>query len=225
MQHFETMIEPAILRAALIFAAKDDITRPYLQGVRIEADETGVKAISTDGHRAYVAQCDNVRTVPPVGFTLERETLEGALKLHGRQPMHIRIAYDRAEQPDPERPGVTVVSAAVVTIGQVQTADHAEKAGRFPEWRRIVPKECSGELAQFNAEYLADCAKARKLLGAGDKCPGLFLIHHNGQGPAAIPLRSDVLSILMPYRYSPEEYSEPEWINAKIPMEEEQKAA
>ena len=219
--HCEMMIEPAILRAALIFAGEEDI-RAYLNGVRIEADATGIKAIATDGTRAFIAQCESVRT-EPVAFTLEREALEGALKLHSKNPMYIRLVYDRPERPDPERPGVTIVGLAVVTIGQVQSVDHAEASGRYPEWRRIVPEKCSGELAHFNVDYLADCAKARKILGAG-KCPGMFTVHHNGNSAAAIPLRHDVLAILMPFREGHSEYAPPAWINQEIPAEEPAKS-
>jgi hypothetical protein len=210
--HCEMMIDPAILRAALLFAGKDDPCCPYLNGVRIEADATGVKAIATDGKRAFVAQCESVRR-EPVAFTIERDALESALKLHGKSPMRIRLVYDRPEWPDPERPGVTIVGPAIVTIGQVQSMDH--ESDHYPYWRRVIPEHVSGELAQFNADYLADCSKAREILGTGE-VPAMFEIHHNGNGPAPVSLRDDVLAILMPFRDEHSEYAPPQWLNQEI---------
>jgi hypothetical protein len=213
--HCEMMIDPAILRAALLFAGEDD-PRTYLNGVRIEADTGGIKAIATDGTRALVAQCANARR-EPVAFTIERYALESALKLHGKNRRRIRIVYDRPELPDPERPGVTIVGPAIVTIGQVQSMDH--ESGHYPDWRRVLPETCSGERAQFNADFLADCTKARKLLGAGKRA-AIFTIHHNGSGPAVVWLHRDVLAILMPFRDDHSEYIPPEWLNQEIPTEE-----
>ncbi len=204
--HFETVIDPAILKAVLIVAGNSDV-RNYLCGVRIEADKTGTKAIATDGHRMIVAQVDSVRTDPPVGFTIERTMLEGALKIYGKLPT-VPLKFEHPELPEVGES----VNHGTVTVGTLQTENHA--AGFYPQWRQLVPESVSGEPGQFNASYLADFAKARKLLGQS----ALFPILHNGPNNAAIVhLRADVLGMVMPYREAEVEYSRPAWVDYEIP--------
>ncbi|MDE2104947.1 MAG: hypothetical protein KGL39_47355 [Patescibacteria group bacterium] len=200
MQKFSVTVDIALIKSALIFAGKGD-ARYYLNGVRIESDASGTKVLSTDGHRLMIGQVSaqassDPADFGPVGFLLERGTLEGALKVIGKAS-EVLVTFSQDDE------------TTRATVGPV-AFENPEKT--WPEWRRLVPDQVSGELATFNAEYLHDCAKARKILGGG--YPGIFPIHYNGDAGTPIMLRSDVMLILMPVRADRSEYERPEWIDA-----------
>jgi hypothetical protein len=67
----------------------------------------------------------------------------------------------------------------------------------FPDYRRVVPKEFSGEVAQFDLAQLAAVAAGGRLLGGG-----AVRVSHNGGGPALLTFgdRGDCYGILMPLR-------------------------
>jgi hypothetical protein len=81
---------------------------------------------------------------------------------------------------------------------------------RYPEWRRVVPLTCSGEVAQFDAEYIAAFGKAHKLMG-GKYSPA---IAHNGNDAARILLAGDAVGVLMPFRETDAtpKFSNPDWL-------------
>jgi hypothetical protein len=73
--------------------------------------------------------------------------------------------------------------------------------GRFPDWRRIIPKDIDDKLeqipSQFNADFLSDFVKAGKIL----KGPKHSFIHvsHNAGNSARVDIGlSNYLGIVMP---------------------------
>jgi DNA polymerase-3 subunit beta len=174
-----------MLRAALMCASAEE-TRYYLKGVYV--DPAG-KLVSTDGHRMFVGTIDlaaSEHNPAPGSFTgwiICRDVLKRALAGH-KLPM-ITIAPDR--------------------VGDIacQPID-----GTFPDWRRVVPSEISGNVAQFNPAYVADMGKIGLLLQGKPKrgySSGTGLtahIHHNGESPAGVtfPGVDDAYGLLMPIR-------------------------
>lgn len=163
------------LKAAAIAVGKEE-TRYYLKGVAIQANETGVFIVATDGHRA-------------VAFR-QSETYDGA-------PIDIIIPSDtvNALKTKEETVELGKINGAQYMLGNMifEPID-----GTFPDWRRIIPSSVSNETAQFNYSYVGDFAKVAKALGKGTPVH----IAHNGNGPALITFGTDIdgIGLLMPMR-------------------------
>jgi len=166
-------VPTATLKAALICASTDKV-RYYLCGVYV--DPKGF-LVATDGWRAFVGKIDLTGVPAFDGWIICRDVLKRALT--GYKADTITIAPDR--------------------VGDItrQPID-----GTYPDWRRAVPDELSGETAQFNPNYIADMGKIGRLL-SGKRDGGFAArIHHNGESPAAItfPEIDDCFAVLMPFR-------------------------
>lgn len=160
------------LAAVAIFAAESDV-RYYLNGVLIEVRASEVRCAATTGHMAGVC----------------------------------RLATEQAAMPDVIVPSATV-KQALLNKSEVLTLEFENGKwslagvsftpidGKFPDYRRIIPKGHSGEAAQFNPAFIAAAAKAGKALGV-KSAP---IIRHNGCNAAQVQFygRDDFVGVLMP---------------------------
>ena len=82
--------------------------------------------------------------------------------------------------------------------------------GKFPDYRRVIPREFSGEVAQYNADYLVRCKKAFESLGASTTPT----ISYNGNGPcmATSSAAPDALCVVMPIRSDAKMGDVPAWL-------------
>lgn len=168
-------IPTAILKAALVCASTEQV-RYYLNGVYV--DPKGF-LVSTCGHRMFVGKIDLTDTPAFDGWIIPREAIKRALT--GYKAETITIAPDR--------------------VGAIMCAP---VDGIYPDWRRVVPPTdgLSGEVAQFNPEYIADMGKIGVMLRGKRRNSLDAHIHHNGEGPAAItfPEIDHAFAVLMPIR-------------------------
>lgn len=168
-------IPTAILKAALVCASTENVrVRYYLNGVYV--DPKGF-LVSTDGHRLFCGKIDLADTPAFGGWIIPSDAIKRALT--GYKADTITIAPDR----------VGAILCALVD-------------GFFPDWRRVVPDELSGETAQFNPAYIADLGKIGIILRGKRKNSLDAHIHHNGEGPAGVtfPEIDDAFAVLMPIR-------------------------
>ncbi len=193
-------IDHSVIKSMLICAAKQD-PRYYLKGVAVDARANGdVVLVATDGHRllAYPVAVNNIEALAPGEYVIPREVLEAVKPAKvGRitLPIHIDIVTE-PDQPDPERAGVTIKGKTTITITGATSAVTTPINEKYPDWRRIVPEATSGEIAQFNADYVAGFGDICKLLG-GSHSP---FINHNGNAPAVVTNLGGALGIIMPLR-------------------------
>ena len=168
-------VPAAMLRAALICASTEE-TRYYLRGIYV--DSKGF-LVTTDGHRAFVGRIDLADAAPFDGWTIPMDAAKRALI--GYKPTMIEIS--------PTRCG----DIACTPVD-----------GVYPDWRRSVPTELSGVVAQYNPAYLADMGKIGELLTGKRKNGGGLSahVHHNGEAAAGItfPGCEDAFAVLMPIR-------------------------
>ena len=169
------------LKAALLFAAKKDV-RYYLNGVLIEWSNDNVSIVATDGHRLFAATCPIDESVEPGSVIISYDDVKRAL-----------TGY-KAECIEFTPNGEHLLHTATLGSVAFQPMD-----GTYPDWRRVVPAEISGEAAQFDPRYVGDLAKAAKALGVKD---GQAHIYHNGMSGALVTFggREDCCAILMPMR-------------------------
>jgi DNA polymerase-3 subunit beta len=188
-------LKTAHIRAALIFASKEDV-RYYLNGVCIEVAPDGAYIVATDGHRMFAVREPCEGLVPRLGnkcYIVPRAALESILKTSKGDSMLVRPSDD----------GKT----AVLEFGGV-SATCTLIDGRFPDWRRVIPaKDQSGMAGQFNGDYMADCVKVGKLLDTRSKALGGFgtpYIEHNGPEKACRVTwpgaQCEALGVVMPLR-------------------------
>jgi DNA polymerase-3 subunit beta len=198
-------IDHSIIKSLLICAAKHDV-RYYLKGVSVDARANGdVVLVATDGHRllAYPVAVDNIEALAPGEYIIPRETLEAVKPAKaGRTVLPIQIdIVTEPDQPDPERVGVTIKGKTSITVTGATSTVTAPIDGKFPDWRRIVPASTSGEIAQFNADYVSGFGDVCKLLG-GKYGP---FINHNGSAPAVVTNLPGALGLIMPFRLDGDE--------------------
>lgn len=171
-----------LLKAAALAASKEQ-TRYYLNGVAVQAAPRGLYLVATDGHRALAFR-QSGDALPEVNIIIPADIIAG-IKLN----KHIDEATLTRESDTHWR----IDYCGTATI-------FAPIDGTFPDWRRIVPKETSGETAQFDPAYVGDFARVAKALGANAKAG--VKIAHNGQGPALVTFGDDIdgFGLLMPTR-------------------------
>lgn len=200
-------LDHSIIKALLICAAKHDV-RYYLKGVCVDARADGTLVlVATDGHRllAYpiIGGVNSVENLAPGEYIIPREALEVVKPAKAGRivlPIHIDIVT-APDTPDPERVGVTIKGKTTITVTGATSTVTAPIDGKFPDWRRIVPASTSGEIAQFNADYVSGFGDICKLLG-GKYGP---FINHNGGACAVVTNLPGALGLLMPLRMDGDE--------------------
>lgn len=175
-------IDRKALKAASLFAAKKDI-RYYLQGVLVESTPLETRLIGCDGHTLGVhrseAKGDN----------------EGIFT--GIIPLDIVAAILKWKSPvrNDDIPVTLTVS------GNEIRADYFGNSllfkcvdGKFPDYRRVVPSELSGEKAFFNPDYLIRIRDASKALNVS------FAFGYNGDSAALATIGENMIAVIMPLR-------------------------
>jgi hypothetical protein len=187
------------IKALLLIAAKKDI-RYYLKSVCIDVRATDSVAVVTDGHKLMAVSLEYIgnRCAPfvPGQYIIPRDVLD-AFKPGNRAPVTVTI-------------NATARTVTLYGGGATVTAPLVD--AQYPDWRRVVPLTCSGEVAQFNADYVGAFGKAHKLMG-GKYSPAIV---HNGNGAARVLLAGDTVGVLMPFREndSTPKFENPDWLAA-----------
>lgn len=184
-------IDHSVIKALLICAAKQDL-RYYLKGVCVDARANGdVIFVTTDGHRllAYPVATDAIEALVPGQYIIPREALEAVKPCKaGRHVLPITIEIDTAKGLENKITGATSVVTPLID-------------GKFPDWRRVMPAQVSGEPAQYNPEYVSGFGDICKLLG-GKYGPH---INHNGSSAAPVTNLGPALGVIMPLRLDDDE--------------------
>lgn len=115
--------------------------------------------------------------------------------------------------PSNARP-VTIASTAMSLRVSGTTLDAV-----YPDYRRAIPDEVSGEPAQFDTRYLAALAKAWSILHGIKSAPRVG-IGYNGENAALISLGDDNFAgVLMPVRGVEPPKTCPSWIQDSLQKE------
>lgn len=165
-------------------APKSEI-RYYLVGVLLEVTDAGRFYVSTDGHKLVVIREAKQEADENGQWIIPRDVILG-IKLSKRPVIDVcEFSQENGK--------------ASITYCGTETRFNLVD-GKFPDWRRVIPSKVSGEIAQFNPNYLVairDCAAATVGIG---KCSGLYLAH-NGNS-AGLYQAGDVnfIGVIMPLR-------------------------
>lgn len=187
------------LKAAALFAPKNDI-RYYLKGVHIEATGTKVYAVATCG--AALAALHSERGDSDIGSGCLIVPSEVIADIAKKLPKTLReVTFRRLAEhtdgapnsiPGPGRWDVEQLDSLGCGI-TFKAVD-----GRYPDRRRVLPANPTGEAAQLNPEYLTKFDKAAKLLGTAKTHP---VVIPSGAGAALVAIEGHPLAgVVMPLR-------------------------
>ena len=203
------------LKAALICTSTDE-TRYYLKGVAVQLDGDKLFIVATDGHRLIAMQPE---------FTIERDDTDATNRADFGS---VIIPADIVKNLKLNK----YVDDCTLTIdagkGEIEHCGQSFKFGfvdgSFPEWRRVIPPNITGELAQFDARYIGELPKI--CAAFGDKQTKIG-IEHNGDSPAFIALNLPMpyVCLLMPYRGTKEPAALPSWVKTVRGAPAQSKAA
>jgi DNA polymerase III sliding clamp (beta) subunit (PCNA family) len=156
---------------SVAYAVSKEETRYYLQGVHLEAGKDGFTMVATDGHKllcAFQTYGEHMPQDHMASFIIPA-SLIAKLKVKRNADAWAELTVNGLDLSFEYR-GETFGGKAIDAT--------------FPDWRRVVPKETSGELAQFNPDILATIqAAACVFFDAKDK---LVNVQHNGGEPALV---------------------------------------
>jgi DNA polymerase III sliding clamp (beta) subunit (PCNA family) len=171
---FHAQVSILTLNATSLFVSKEK-TRPYLGGVCLEIQPRATTYVATDGHRLLARRLDLVESDPD-------NTLVGTFLI----PYQECKAFKASKALDT----ATLSSASCHDVSALFTLDFEGRSngfklidGVYPDWRRILPqgKAAEGALSgRFNCNYMADFAKAGKILGFAPGSAALIAAQNEG---------------------------------------------
>jgi len=149
----KTTIQRSHIIAACIVAPDSEI-RNYLNGVLIEASPACAFIAATDGRRLALFRDDEGSIIytaaSHVEFIIPR-ALASKVKTH-KTLRTVGVEYDTETQ--------------LVTIDDCGTrSSQTAIDGKFPDFRRILPRQSDGVAQQLNPKYYADFGKIAQALG------------------------------------------------------------
>jgi DNA polymerase-3 subunit beta len=188
------------VKALLVIAPKTEV-RYYLCGVLLEVRDDRAVLVSTDGNRMLILrpesrmEGDHVRDgrwIIPRDLLVSVKVKKGAA---------LFLSLDQFS-------GDNNARARLVTLNGPDLAAPTFDA-TFPDWRRVVPANASGEWAHYDPALRADFGTIAELL-TGDRNNAMLL--QNGDQAAPVLLGVDnALGVLMPRRADRLTYSRPDW--------------
>lgn len=153
------------LIAALCTAATTDI-RQYLNGIYVEATSMETRIVATDGTVLSIQRAD-AKGDNEVGSVFTMIVPRAAIDKIKKHPVLKTVEINNDG------------GAWGIVDGHMRTG-FTPTEGYYPDYRRILPTQTSGETAQFDPALIAAFAKAAKILGATYKNLNQVVISHNG---------------------------------------------
>ena len=180
-----TIPQNAVRAVAYAMPSKD--IRYYLNGMLVEHNGAETRLVCTDGHRLHaciVKHKDGELLPGVVSFIVPAGIVKAMVKA---KPAFRRqaVAFDIA------------VDGANLSINMPDgTATHCKPIdGKFPDYRRVIPVEFSGECAQYNPSYMADAEAGACAWLERENAKPCFC--HNGKKAGGMALGGFV-AIVMP---------------------------
>jgi len=181
----ENTINIEVTKALLPLAAEKNICQ-YLNGVYIDFQADKTVYVATNGHMLgiYTEAAHNDHMF---NIIVPRDVVK-QLKPKSGKAKWGKLSFD------PESKLGRIINPA-----NSQDFGFIPPAGVYPDYMRVIPDKTSGEVGQFNAEYLYAFAQVNKVLGAWN--PGWVKINHNGERGAIVHLSDDRFTgVIMPVR-------------------------
>ncbi|MCI0350569.1 MAG: hypothetical protein L0Z53_14185 [Acidobacteriales bacterium] len=174
-----------------LFCAQKHDVRTHLRGVCLEILGTEARLVATDGYRLGVFRVRNAGL--PVATEMLTAAIPSDLLADIKPKGSVIITLGEQDKVSIERPITIEYPGGGIVTGRTI-------GGSYPNYRRLIPRELSGDAAQFNAEYIADLAKAARILHESKNISMcLPTIGYNGKDAALIDLgNEDFVGVIMP---------------------------
>lgn len=180
MSTYTIIVDPEYVLALKEFVPQKD-TRNYLLGLHVEMNPTESFLVATDGKVMLAYHHNEGHEDPSLGrlqFTVPKELLVG-LKPRGS----IAISMDD-----------TLKTCTLQQQGASRSANFI--TDRYPDWRRVIPTEVSGEVALYDPSLMVPIAKAAKHLGT-NHC----YVTPNGDSGGYVGFGlEEIVGVIMPLR-------------------------
>ena len=170
------------LKAVSLAMADKDI-RYYLNGVLFELDNAeGYRLVGTDGHRMHIVCKRKAQAADSV--IMPRDTVVHIIKQKTQ-------AFELEIIPGATRQIKIRTGGGFITVPEVQ--------GKYPDYRRVMPTKVNqAEVTYYMPEYLADLAKAQKILGT--KNQNGYLAQQGTNAGVYVDNEKSFYAIIMPLR-------------------------
>lgn len=202
-------ISTNIFIAASLFRGIEDV-RYYINGLYLETGINGARLVATDGHQLAVTKIDG--EFPVASITIPG-SLAHAVKAKAKSPKFITLEFAEGGQQFADQDNAKIVFTPrdiTLTFGDTTTTAN-ELEGRFPDYRRVVPREVDSTLAQYDPRLVSRIDKACTLLGYK-----FFVgIAPNGNSSGLSVIDDSFLVVTMPFKATPNTTS-PSWVQAPL---------
>ena len=208
-------VRAEVIAVLKLFASDKDV-HYYLNGINLEIGRKETRLVATDG---VMLGCFRVESEQPdVDAPLTNIIIPNDLlkPIKPTKPLGllVEITIGERETPVSKARPVTIASTAMSLRVSGTTLDAV-----YPDYRRAIPDEVSGEPAQFDARYLAALAKAWSILHGAKSAPHVG-IGHNGHNAALIDLGADdFVGAIMPLRGMEPPKTCPSWAKDSLQKE------
>ena len=178
------------LKAALHTAPKKDV-RYYLNGVFVEVRSGFYRIVSTDGSNMSVFHNAHDDAVADFDMIIPREVIDNLPKQIG-----LTVSLTQLDT-NTYRLGSTIFTPI---------------EGRYPDYRRVLPKETSGQTAHYPLNSLGAFGKIAATVGKSDARVDVW---YNGTFGAAVTIEGhpEFLGITMPYGGEGKISKYPTWVH------------
>lgn len=206
MTQLKVTIHRNALKAASRFSAVKDI-RYYLNGVLVESSPLETRLVATDGHAMLVHRSG------------AKEENEGAWSgIIPNDAVKAMLAWKGDKNSKFMPFTLTVLSATEVRADWVgQSIIFRPIDGTFPDYRKVIPTEISGEPAYFDPKLLMRVRDAADDLRTCKSEECRFSQTMNGERGAIFPIDTDCFAIVMPLRNVPRDVADYDWSRQPVP--------
>lgn len=190
-------ISTDIFAAVSLFRGVDDI-RYYLNGLYLETGANGARLVGCDGHQLAVAKIEG--DFPESSIILPG-SLAAAVKAKAKSPKLVTLEFKEGHQhfkKQGKAEGVFVARDITLILGETAISAK-ELGGKFPDYRRVVPIEVDGTVAQFDPSLVNRIDRACSILGY----KSFVGIAHNGKSSGLSIIDDGFLVVTMPFNTDP----------------------
>lgn len=193
-----------------LFAGKNDV-RHYLNGICLIVGNVESRLVATDGHRLGCFRLREKADIPKTcAFIIPNALLDNV-----KAKKQIDITVHNVTPDDFEAPPRYSPRKAVsIIVDERMTLNDFTVDGTYPDISSVFSEKVSGEIAQFNGEYLGDLDKVAKLLHPKQRYAAArtLAIGHNGRKGAVVDLGYDDFTCVLMPRLDKAPTASPSWV-------------
>jgi DNA polymerase-3 subunit beta len=189
-------VEARYIAALSLFCGNTD-DHECFGGICFEIMQNESRLVATNGHMLAVARIQQKPEnffFPILGMIVpihlfKSVTANGIVQIEIGDQL-VKFGKDGSEILSYHYPVTVTYDGTTISGNSIDTPS--------PNWRKVIPKKVSGEIAQFNPNYIGLLGKAQETLRE-DYDSSWVGIGHNGKGPALVEFSDrNFIAVVMP---------------------------